>query len=399
MKLLNRTLLGFLLFSVAVLLIATPVLYLVINNIIISKVDETLLVHKKEIETRLQKVEDISQWEDLDGEVFVEPTSATLRGDSIYTVNNSRVLSSIVEIKGTRYELEARISLVESDDLIRALVLTQVILLVVLIAGMLMINWWNSKTIWRPFYRTLGLLSSFNLEKNSTVNLPSSSITEFNDLNAAIDELIKRDQQAYKSQREFTENAAHEMQTPLAVFQSKLDLLLQAKPSEQQAPIVESLLDATQRLNRLNKALLLLSKIDNRQFSEGERVDLAAITSRLIEIYKSEAAVTVTGSGTLKLNATLADILLSNLISNAFRHTTQKSEVVIKIGEGSWTISNPGAPLPIPADRIFERFQKGTSNNDSLGLGLAIAKKICDSSGLTLTYLFSDSRHHFIVKS
>lgn len=402
MKLLNRTLLGFLVYSVVVLLIVTPVLYFVINSIILHQVDETLSHHKREIRERMEKLpteEDVRQWEDLDGEVVVEPLEGKPEPEKIYTEHRRhadyRVLSTTVEIKGKPYKLEARISLVESEDLISALVLTQIVLLIVLITGMLLINLWNSKVIWKPFYTTLNQLTSFRIEKSNPVSLQPSNIAEFNDLNVAIEALTKRDQQAFVSQREFTENAAHEMQTPLAVFQSKLDILLQTKPSEEQAPVLESLLDATQRLNRLNKGLLLLSKIDNRQFHDTEDIDVFLATVRLTK----ETPVTVTGKSlVVAFNPGLLDILLSNLISNALRYATPSTEIIVSINDDTWSISNDGPPLTIPPEKIFDRFQKGNNNKDSLGLGLAIAKKICDTNDLMLTYAYMISVHRFEIR-
>jgi signal transduction histidine kinase len=402
MKLLNRTLLGFLVYSVIVLLVVTPVLYFVINSIIIHQVDETLHGHRREIQERMEKLpteEDIRQWEDLDGEVIVEPLNGPPEHEKIYTIHRRhadyRVLSTTVEIKGKPYKLTARVSLVESEDLISALVLTQIVVLIVLITGMLLINLWNSKVIWKPFYNTLHQLTSFRIEKNSPVSLLPTNISEFNDLNVAIEELTTRDQQAFVSQREFTENAAHEMQTPLAVFQSKLDILLQTKPSEEQARVLESLLDATQRLNRLNKGLLLLSKIDNRQFHETEDIDIFLATIRLTK----ETPVTVTGKSlVVTINPGLLDILLSNLISNAIRYATPSSEIIVAITDDTWSISNAGEPLTIPGEKIFERFQKGNNNKESLGLGLAIAKKICDTNDLSITYAFMVSIHRFELR-
>jgi signal transduction histidine kinase len=398
---------GFLIYSIALLLVVTPVLYIVVNSIITSKVDETLLLHKKEIQGRLEKFPteaDVRQWEDLDGEVVVKPLDGSPAGETIVTIDGYRVLNGSVEIKGKLYSIQARISLVESDDLIKALVFTQVLVLIALIAGMLAINWWNSKTVWKPFYNTLQQLRSFRIERNHPVDLTSSSIAEFNDLNTAIEDLTKRNQQAYVSQREFAENAAHEMQTPLAVFQSKVDMLLQTHPSEQQASLLESLLDAITRLNRLNKGLILLSKIDNRQFSETEPIDLSAVTQRVVEIYKKPAdeknlSIRVMGDKpTMMMNSALLDILLSNLVSNAVRYATPGSEIVIGVGNNFWSISNNAPALSIPSQKIFERFQKGTSNKDSLGLGLAIAKKISDTNNLALEYAFMNMTHIFTVR-
>ncbi len=422
MKLLNRTLWGFLIYAVAVLLIVTPVLYFVISDVIIRQVDETLQVHKKEIRSRLEKLPSetaVQQWEDLDGEVVVEPLVGPMLKDSIYTSDEAtsrrdvgkgrrkqhdhrpenevyRVLRSSVLIKGKPYKLEARISLVESEDLMRTLSITQFVILLVLLSGMLLINWWNSKKIWSPFYKTLEALKSFQIERSKAIGFQPSKITEFNDLNVAIDELTRRVHSAFIAQREFTENAAHEMQTPLAVFQSKVELLLQTRPSEEQAPLIESLLDATSRLNGLNKALLLLARIDNGQFPDTEPLDLAIVTERL----KGEhnISVNVESHETISFNRSLLEILLSNLISNSVRHSAPGSPIIINLGKGFWEIRNEGPPLSIPPESIFERFSKGTSNQASLGLGLAIAKKICDLNKVSLSYFYENGYHVFRIR-
>lgn len=298
----------------------------------------------------------------------------------------------------------ARISLVESEDIIEAVAATQLIVLLILLSGLVTINWWISRRIWQPFYDTLEELKKFEVEKTPNVQLTSSSVKEFEDLNRAILQLTARDRQIYLSQKEFTENAAHEMQTPLAIFQTKLELLLQMNLSEPQAQVMESLMNVTSRLIKLNKALLLLSKIDSRQFSETELVDAALLTSTLLSLYEEEASeksialkLDIQSNFNLQFNATLIDILFSNLLSNAIRHGHLQSTVLITIEDGVWQIQNEGEPLAIAPEKIFDRFQKSTTHAASTGLGLAIVKEICDTSGLTIQYQFQNNKHRFII--
>lgn len=416
MRLLNRTLLSFLIYSVLVLLIVTPVFYWVVNRIIIDRVDETLQMQKKEIESRIQKINsetELKQWEDLDGEVMIESATKNFQ-DSIYnsTLFNSfsnemepyRVLRASITFHGKPYRLVAHVSLVESEDLIKALALLQLIVLAVLLSGLSIINWWISRRIWHPFYQTLEALKKFEIEKAPSLQLKTSSIKEFEDLNRAIRQLTERDYQVYLQQKEFTENASHEMQTPLAVFQSKLELLLQTSLSEQQAQVMESLMDATNRLGKLNKALLLLSKIENRQFVETEQVNISRFTSNLISLYKSEAEakeiqinLEVKTDLNITYNSTLLDILLSNLISNAIRHGNSKSTIQIVVSNQEWQIQNKGPALNFSQEKIFDRFQKGNTTSSRTGLGLAIVKKICDVSDLKLSYNFEENKHFFSI--
>ena len=418
MRLLNRTTLNYLIYSIVVLLVVTPVFYFVIDQLFTNDVDETLLLQKQEIQYRFQKIKSESElqvWADLDGDVRVEPSNGKLYPDSIFNLvqydslademEPYRILSSTVMLGIKPYHITARISLVESEDLIEAIVVTQAIVLVALLAGILIINGWVSKRIWKPFYDTLGKLENFEVEKTPFLKFGSSSIKEFNDLNKAIEQLADRNYKSYLSQKEFTENAAHEMQTPLAIFQSKLELLMQTKNlSEEQAILMASLSEATSRLSKLNKALLLLSKIENNQFTEDETVDVTALTNKLIDIFNKQATTneilfktTFLNHLSISFNPTLIDILLSNLISNAIKHNPGRGLIEISISGRQWKISNPGSPLISP-DRIFERFQKGTSSQASTGLGLAIVKKISDTNGIAIQHEYENNWHSFTIK-
>ncbi len=417
MKLLNKSLVGFAIYAVVAVLLLTPIFYIVINNLIIDSVDKTLQVHKREIVSRLEALPsetEVQQWEDLDGEVIVAPSDRKRSADSIYTLEVSgsdalqpevyRVLQSSVTIKGKPYHLQARVSIVESEDLIRTLAWAQLALLIALLSGVLVIHWWNSRSTWKPFYTTLEKLKAFRLEKNNPLTLTPSKIKEFNDLNAAIIDLTRRDQAAFIVQKEFTENAAHEMQTPLAIFQSKIELLLQTQPSETQAPLLESLLDATSRLNQLNRALLLLARIDNRQFHDQEQTEIAALVSTVCARYNGERIskemnfdVDIINSFEVIMNGPLLDILVSNLISNAIRHGARGAAIKIAIDKNTLTIMNPGTPLPFPPDKLFQRFTKGVNQRDGLGLGLAIVRKITDTAGLDLQYRFAEG-HIFTLE-
>ncbi len=418
MRLLNRSLVGFSIYSVLVLLIVTPMFYWMVDGIIIETVDKELLLQKKEIQSRIQNIKssDLTSWEDLDGDVVIElePFNGKIIGDSIYNstefnsyshqMEHYRVLVSSVYSQNEPYRLVAQISLVESEDLIKAIATTQLVVLLVLLSGLFIIHWKISKRIWGPFYSTLEGLKKFEVERAPYLQLPPTSIREFQDLNQAITQLTQRSHQVYLNQKEFTENAAHEMQTPLAVFQSKLDLLLQTNLSEEQAKVLQSLLDASSRLTKLNKALLLLSKIDNHQFIETHPFDIVDLTTRLLSFYEHEAEAKsiridtiIKNAFSIFFNVTLADILFSNLISNAIRHSNPKSKVAIIISGNSWEIHNEGPPLTIDSERIFDRFQKGSNDSARTGLGLAIVKKICDISGLDLAYRYENEIHIFTI--
>ncbi|CAN5608242.1 HAMP domain-containing sensor histidine kinase [soil metagenome] len=416
MKLLNRATLNYLIYSIIVLLIVTPLFYLIIERLFIEDVDESLMLRKQEIQFRVRKIKshnDLQLWSDLDGDIKWELAKGiTFRDTIFYTVQYDslademepyRVLSSTIMIDQVPYHLTTRISLVENEDLVSAIAIIQGIVLGILLTGLLVINWRVSKRIWRPFYDTIEKLEKFELERSPILKLDSPSIKEFQLLNTAIGRLADRTYKAYINQKEFTENAAHEMQTPLAIFQSKVELLMQDKNlSNENALLLGQLMDASSRLSKLNKALLLLSKIENKQFIETESIDLVELTEKLVVIFQRQAETKNIEIRTFFLdrpriffNASLIDILLSNLISNAVRYNNANGSISITVTGKSWEIINTGNPLDIPVDRIFERFQKGNSGQSSTGLGLAIVKKICETRGSEIRYEFKSNTHSF----
>jgi signal transduction histidine kinase len=414
MRLLNRTTYNYLIYSIVVLLVAIPAFYFFIVRLFIEEVDENLFKQKQEIQERIRTIktaDELRVWEDLDGEVKIEPSKGNQFKDSLFyfleydstahEMKRYRTLSTSIAIGDKTYHLLARISLVESEDLIKAIALSQAIVLTILLGGLLVINRQFSKKIWRPFYNTLEKLKQFEVEKTKHFVSELSSIKEFEDLNKTIAQLIQRNYKSYLNQKEFTENASHEMQSPVAVFQSKLELLMQTKDlTVEQAGLIESLMEATSRLLKLNKTLLLLSKIDNEQFIDAEPLNVNALTIRLVDRFNLQAGAKVNrfhvdmkNALDVNFNPELIDVLLSNLVSNAVKHCEGDGEINIVIEGNAWIISNDGSALPFPEDKIFDRFQKGKSGG--LGLGLAIVKKICELAHVKIHYTFADNKHVF----
>jgi signal transduction histidine kinase len=253
-------------------------------------------------------------------------------------------------------------------------------------------------------------LRGFRLDKQRLPELSSSQIDEFKMLNESINELVLKNMEVFTSQKQFIENASHEMQTPLAVMQSRLEALIgRAELTQEQAKIVEGLISSTQRLKKLNKTLLLLSKIENRQFLLTDQVDVNQIIRQSMEYYeeqKSTLHISVTieieAQLTVQGNIMLTEILIQNLLKNAFLHNTENGILTIFVGEKQLAISNSGQKKEgegsmLDKDKLFNRFYKQSGNPDSWGLGLSIAKKIADTSGWELCYRSDGALHIFEV--
>ncbi|HEU5145847.1 MAG TPA: histidine kinase dimerization/phospho-acceptor domain-containing protein, partial [Chryseosolibacter sp.] len=303
MKLLTRTLRDYVIFSAMLLLVSTPIFYFAIQGLFIHNMDRELVSHKTEFHELLPLLRtdaDLRFFSLMNDEMILRESEELMKVDSFFTADvfneengkyyPYRILQTGVTLHGKHYVLQVQESMVYASELITAIVAIQGVLVALLLAGFGFISRKQSRAVWKPFYNILDHLKKYQVDKDISIDLPDSSIHEFTDLSGAITQLVKRSHEAFQSQKEFTENAAHELQTPLAICRSKLELLAQTKElTQEQADLVVNLLDATDRITRLNRDLLLLSRIENRQFVESEEIDLSAIVRRCIDVYSTKA--------------------------------------------------------------------------------------------------------------
>lgn len=416
MKLLNYTVRSYITYSIILLLISVPTFYFAIEYIIKRTVDENLINQKNGIQANLALIkneEELYAWEKMDKDIDITPAKYPVK-DSLFTLPfsepgeelaDARYLITTVRIINKDYQLTIRTSLVESKDLLESIILVQAVLLTLLLLGLIIINRSISKRMWRPFNDTLTQLKDFDLGKQKSLQLERNRITEFNSLNETVNHITRKNVDIYQSQKEFTENASHEMQTPLAIFQAKLELLMQTNPlSEEQAGFMEELANASQRMNRLNKSLLLLTKIENNQFIDKEIVSIKDMAEKLIEQYKFQADkknITIQVKYAVHIyvdaNKSLIEILLSNLLSNAIRHNIQNGSINIICDKQRMIIQNTAQGKSLETNKLFQRFQKQSPDESSIGLGLEIVKKIADLYRFTVAYQFTDNYHSFTI--
>lgn len=246
----------------------------------------------------------------------------------------------------------------------------------------------------------------FNLAQSEIPLFAETDIQEFARLNRSLGLLMKKDRDTYRIQKEFTENASHELQTPLAIIRGKLDLLMLENLTESQMQLVSDLYGLTMRMGHLNRNLLLLAKIENAQYTALEEVDMAALLAGSLPLYE-----TLQNGKTLRMydrrtdsnrklfaNSVLLECLLKNLIVNALRHSKGKGEVQIWVEDNRLTVSNEATDgQPLDADTLFCRFRPGNVRQKGNGLGLAIVKAICDFHHWRVEYKLEAGHHHFIV--
>ncbi|MCK5676891.1 MAG: HAMP domain-containing histidine kinase, partial [Flavobacteriaceae bacterium] len=244
-----------------------------------------------------------------------------------------------------------------------------------------------------------------SVESNQSIHLQNSKIDEFQELNKSLIKLTNKINSDFNNLKEFTDNASHEMQTPLAIMQLKSESLMQSenlKTDEKQQ--IQAIYLAAQRLSKLNKTLLLLSKIENQQFSEKEVILLNDVINKQLEIFEDfieSKKITVikkfTPNVKVSANPLLFDIVISNLISNAIKHNSKSGNLEIVTSDLFISFSNSGEPLNISSTSLFERFKKDSKSSDSFGLGLAIVKKICDTYSWKINHSYIENQHNISI--
>lgn len=417
MRLNNKTIRSYLFYSFLIFLLTIPLFYFVMWSVLLHAVDSSLRLQLKEIRSNLNEIhsqEELTAWSKLDKDILLSPTDAPIK-DRIYSTTRYspkhredepyREIAGVITVGGKMYRLVISSSLIENEDLLGSILLVQSIVLFLLICGMLWINQRISKRLWQPFYVALRNMQQFELNKQTDLPFLSSTTDEFNELNKAIGNLFSRNSEIFLQQKEFTENAAHEMQTPLAIYQSKLELLMQTSPlSEEQADLINVLDDTNRRLIKLNKSLLLLTRIENNQYQDVYDLEIGALCKKLLQQGQSLAqekniAVLTDFSETLvvRVNNILIEILIGNLLSNAIRYNIDNGMIKVRTERNTLVVENTGVPVPL-SDKVFDRFYKQTGQagtEDSTGLGLAIVKNICTLYNYTISYAFIEGRHIF----
>jgi signal transduction histidine kinase len=276
------------------------------------------------------------------------------------------------------------------------------LLLFVFLTGLLIfVNYFISKSIWVPFNKTLENLRHFDISRDASLALTETRISEFMQLNKTLDSMAKKMRLDYINLKEFNENASHEIQTPLAIIKSKLELLIQGEGlTKEQMGMIKSVYEAATRMSRLNQGLLLISKIDNNQFHHIEQMDLQKVMEKalehfqeIIDLKKIRIIHHFNAPACIQMNPALSEILVSNLISNSIRHNIENGEIRIAMDSDGFEIANTGHPLTIPPNELFRRFRKSERTTDSVGLGLAIVKKIVNLYQFDIRYEVKGNTH------
>jgi signal transduction histidine kinase len=335
-------------------------------------------------------------------------TKETKLNEPLDTVQQShpfKKLTGNLTWNGNNYLVTTYISSTEFSHLIVKVFVTEAFILALLLIAIVVLNRKSSGLLWKPFLSTVEKVNAFDVTRNESLNLPmETGTTEFNELNSVINGLIYRINTAYNNQKQFVENASHEMQTPLAIIRSKLELLInQPGLTEKNAALIADITEANDRLSQMNRTLLLLAKIENNQFPETEPVDIAQLLQKVIAVFKGHYEelpvfhVDIENTITVPVNLILIELMLTNLIKNAIEHNQPGGHIKILLSDNILHIENTGPALSIDPEMLFERFKKGSHQTKTTGLGLALVKQICNLYQFEVSYTYSNGWHSVMV--
>jgi len=418
-KLLNKNLRYYMGYGLMVALVVIPAFYVITRLYIVHEIDEFLYKERNYfVEKNLPKLttDEIPIWNQYNNYLTILSDMGE-KEDSIFTskhvylklkqyFKSYRSLYSPIEIEGEKYTLYINLNLGEFLEVLNMITIFLCLLVFCLMTGLAITTRLIHGKLWKPFYKTLSLTEQFNIQNDTVPIFQPTDTKEFEQLNNALKKLMKENVQTFKTQKEFTENASHEIQTPLAVLRSNLDILLQQNNlTEEQMVIIQTLYEATSRMVRINKNLLLLAKLDNLQFRDTQTINVADAIEASLSFLSAQTQAAKIALGkevidrtlTVQANKILFESLVNNLITNAIKHNISDGMLLVTLKENRLLIINTGVENRLDDDMLFRRFSCLNVKTKGSGLGLAIVRQICLLYNWQINYSFEDTTHRFEV--
>jgi signal transduction histidine kinase len=313
-----------------------------------------------------------------------------------------RQLNFMIQLKGDNYKFSITNELEGTNHLSRLLFCLTCATVLLMIVIIIIINKLVMKKLWNPFYLAIDEMRSFKINHEKLPVFPDTEIEEFKFMNDSLALAAKSALENFRILKEFTENASHEIQTPLAIIRSKLDLFVQEEGLSNNAiEYLKSTYSAIKKLSLLNKDLLLITKIENQQFEQKTRVNLKQVIGDKISEFKELVEIkeigvfTLLQSAEIEINITLLDVLLSNLLSNAIKHNKRNGKIEMLLNENQFIILNTSSNKALDPQKIYCRFYKEDNSTENNGLGLSISRQICDSCSIKISYDYENEMHQF----
>ena len=413
MKLLNKYNLVNVAVTIVIILVTGIIYYYTVSRILTHQIDKDLVLEENEVFNYVNLNHSLpgvyeSNHQQID---FLPVGKAAIKRrflDTVYKeVDDSemeagRALISSVKVGGQNYRIQVIQSKVETEYLIKIIFFITIGVIVILLIVLTILNRVILKSIWQPFYRVVAQLKHFSLADKAVMSSTPSGIEEFNELDTAVIAMVDRAKNDYQNLKTFTENASHEMMTPISVINSKLDTLLQTDEfTDKQSKLLNDIYGTVARLIRLNKSMLLLAKIENGLLSEYYDVDMKQLLDECLYMHeemlqsKNINLTTDLGEKHVQASKPIMGVLVNNLISNAIRHNYSRGSVTVTLQHNKLIVSNTGKHT-FDIRQVVKRFNKSTES-EGIGLGLTLCNQICNNYGYKLDYDNDGGIHTFSV--
>lgn len=381
----------------------------VLKSLVEEETNEKILNTYKQVELLIRNRPEELELYPL---ISVKQDSSNVKGhffsDTTITVMNDaeefRQLVVYTTIQGVKYKITVREFGIEANDLLESLTVVVLLSFAGLLVILFIINKRISTRIWSPFFENLDKLKRFSLLSLNPFIPIETGTDEFNEMNMVLKSLTDKVISDYDNLKRFSENASHELQTPLAIIRSKIEAILDENTlSPSQIEKIQAVYQSINRLSKINRGLILLTKIENRQFTGHEEINLNNVIKaqtenfiELIEMKNLELEFQYQTDIKVKCDKVLVEMLINNLFGNAILHNDVKGRLIIKLDNHCLIFSNTGQGTIPESERLFERFYKSGATG-STGLGLAISKQICLSLGWNISYRFENRLHNFTI--
>lgn len=400
--------------TIFIFLAGSVAFYFVLDYVLIRQLDGSLRSEQQEITEYIQLHQQLPEIQNTKEQwILVTRTNQSLSksiSKSIPIYNKAeeeqeyiRQLLFTVTIQKQNYLVTVNKSETETKELLKLIILVTLSMVAMILLFNYLINRRLISSIWQPFYNTINSIKDYAANQQS-LTLSKEPIDEINLLNESLNSMTDRIHKDFYALRSFTENASHEMQTPLAIIRSKVESLYQfAEGKEQMMQQLLSIEDACLKLSKLHQSLLLLTKLENKQFILNEVISLVNILEQKCaerkELFESKNIKLEISSINFEMNfhRHLAEILITNLLNNAIRYTAPGGTISITVNPQSLSCSNTASIGTLDTEKVFSRFYKASNSDLGTGLGLSIIKEICNAAGFFIAYHFENNTHHFTI--
>ncbi|SHK57394.1 sensor histidine kinase [Chryseobacterium polytrichastri] len=320
---------------------------------------------------------------------------------SIQSYINRISVTSYPVIHQKKYSITSiRYITIIENQFIMSIIMVVAWIMVFLIILTIIVSVLVSKKILNPFYHAMEEIKKFSLKDDRSMDLMKTETEEFKSLNKFLLKMSESSKKDYHLLEELSENTSHELQTPLASIKGKIELLMDSELSENQLITLSSMNDELDRLSSINQSLILLAKLEHFEKNESQRINFSELLKErlqyfedLFEIQNLSLVKEIHEDVYLNFDENLASIVINNLINNSKRHNIKNGKILVTLTENFFQISNTGNPPSIPTEELFKRFKRGNPNQNSIGIGLALVKKILEIYDYEISYHFEDNLH------